>query len=131
MEDLYKVLDFVKSEQKRAKKGFKMWGWIGSSTKSFFRGGKCFSENIEDFTEQLILNKEDINNKIVFGSVKDIENYKYTIENFNVDLKLCIIEITIRSTNQERQYFTIDLVYAKEKGIIDITFLNKLLKIKI
>lgn len=128
MNDLNRVLYFVKSEHKRAKKGFKMWGWICSSTKSFFRGGKCFLENIEDFTEQLILNKEDINNKIVFGSVKDIENYKYTIENFNVDLKLCEVQITVRSLNQERQYFTIDLTEAKELGVIDITFLNKVLK---
>ncbi len=128
MEDLYKVLDFVKSEQKRAKKGFKMWGWIGASSKSFYRGAITFLENVEDFIEIEKNTKREINTRISLGVIKDLEKYEYTIENFNVDLKLGKIEITTRSINQERKRFTIDIVAAKEKGIIDITFLNKLLK---
>lgn len=128
MEDLYKVLDFVKSEQKRAKKGFKMWGWIGSSSKSFYRGAITFLENVEDFIEIEKITKREINTRINLGTIKDLDKYEYTIENFNIDLKLCKIDITTRSINQERNTFTIDLLEAKEKGIIDITFLNKLLK---
>jgi hypothetical protein len=128
MDNLSKVLDFVKSEQKRAKKGFKMWGWIGASSKSFYRGAITFLENIEDFIEIEKITKREINTKINFGTIKDLNKYKYTIENFNVDLRLCKIDITTRSINQEKNSFTIDLLEAKEQGIIDITFLNKLLK---
>jgi hypothetical protein len=128
MNDLYKVLDFVKSEQKKAKKGLKMWGWIGSSTKSFYRGAITFLENVEDFIEIEKITKREINTKINFGTIKDLDKYKYTIENFNVNLRLNKIEITIRSINQERKNLTYDLLQAKEEGIIDITFLNKILK---
>lgn len=128
MNDLDRVLDFVKSEQKRAKKGLKMWGWIGSSTKSFHRGAITFLENVEDFIEIEKITKRKINTKINLGTILDIENYEYTIENFNVDIKLCEVQITVRSLNLEKQNFTIDLSAAKKLGVIDITFLNKVLK---
>ena len=61
MNDLDKVLDFVKSEQNKAKKGLKMWGWIGSSTKSFYRGAVTFLENVEDFIEIEKITKRETN----------------------------------------------------------------------
>lgn len=128
MNDLDKVLDFVKSEQKRAKKGLKMWGWLGNSTKSFHKGAITFLQNVEDFIEIEKINKREINKKINLGTINDIENYKYTIQNFDVDLNLLYINITIRSTNQEIQKITLDLMKAKENGVIDITFLDKILK---
>ena len=128
MNDLDRVLDFVKSEQKKAKKGLKMWGWIGASTKSFYRGAITFLENIEDFIEIEKITKREINKKINLGTIIDLDAYKYTIEHFNVDLKSNKIELTIRHLNQKKQYFTIDLLQAKKDGIIDITFLNKVLK---
>ena len=128
MNDLDKVLEFVKSEQNKVKKGLKMWGWIGEGTRSFYRGSKCFLENIEDFIETEKIKKRSINKKINLGTIIDLDAYKYTIENFNVDLKKNQIELTIRSLNQERKYFTYDLMQAKKEGIIDITFLNKILK---
>lgn len=66
--------------------------------------------------------------KINLGTIIDLDAYKYTIEHFNVDLKSNKIELTIRHLNQQKQYFTYDLSQAKKEGVIDITFLNKVLK---